>query len=105
MVRIDGKKEKQVFSGADSGTGIFPGAKPFESFVSPVDGSVVRNHRELQDHNKRNGVVLSNEFTPEFYERKRKEREQVFSGERSREEVFRARQEIYESIVRAERNV
>lgn len=29
----------------------------FDAFVSPVDGSVIRNQRELQNHNERNGVV------------------------------------------------
>lgn len=29
----------------------------FEAFVSMVDGSVVRNDRELKEHNKRNNVV------------------------------------------------
>lgn len=30
---------------------------PFESFVSPVDGSIVHSRRELAEHNKRNNVV------------------------------------------------
>lgn len=29
----------------------------FDAFVSPVDGSVIRGKRELQEHNKRNNVV------------------------------------------------
>lgn len=31
--------------------------KSFEAFRSPVDGSIISNHRELTEHNKRNGVV------------------------------------------------
>ena len=31
--------------------------KPFESFVSPVDGSVINNKRELAEHNRRNSCV------------------------------------------------
>jgi putative FmdB family regulatory protein len=29
----------------------------FDSFVSPVDGSVVRTSRELREHNRRNNVL------------------------------------------------
>lgn len=29
----------------------------FEAFVSMVDGTLVRNQKELEEHNKRNGVV------------------------------------------------
>lgn len=29
----------------------------FESFLSPVDGTVINNARELAEHNKRNSVV------------------------------------------------
>lgn len=36
---------------------LFTGTKVFEAFVSPVDGTVISNKRELQEHNKRNGVV------------------------------------------------
>jgi hypothetical protein len=35
--------------------------KPFESFVSPVDGSVINNKRELAEHNRRNKVVQLHE--------------------------------------------
>lgn len=31
--------------------------KPFESFKSPVDGSIITCERELREHNKRNNVV------------------------------------------------
>ena len=31
--------------------------KPFEAFVSPVDGSVIESKRALREHNKRNNVV------------------------------------------------
>lgn len=30
--------------------------KPFESFKSPVDGSIINSRRELAEHNKRNNV-------------------------------------------------
>ena len=75
----------------------------FDAFVSPVDGSLIRNHRELEDHNRRNNVVNSAEFSPEFMERKRKERERVFTGERTSQQVQRDRMFIHEMINRAER--
>jgi hypothetical protein len=75
----------------------------FDAFVSPVDGSLIRNHKELENHNKRNNVVNSAEFSPEFMERKRKERERVFTGERTKEQVRRDRMFINEVINRHER--
>lgn len=29
----------------------------FEAFKSPVDGSIIKNDRDMQEHNKRNNVV------------------------------------------------
>jgi len=104
LIRIDGEAQKQKVSGLDSGGGIFPGAKPFEAFVSPVDGSLIRNGRELEDHNRRNGVVSANEFSDDYYKRKADERARVLNAQHSREEQYRRRQEIYNAIVRAERN-
>jgi hypothetical protein len=75
----------------------------FDAFVSPVDGSLIKNHRDLEDHNRRNNVVNSAEFSPEWYAKKRAEREKVFTGERSREQVLKDRQFINEQINRFER--
>ena len=74
------------------------------SFVSPVDGSVISDRKQLREHNKRNNVVNTDEFTPEFIAGKRKEREEFYSGRRSKQESLSNKQEIYESIERAERN-
>ncbi len=46
---------------------LVPVARNFDAFVSPVDGSLVRNHKELAEHNRRNNVVNSAEFSPEFF--------------------------------------
>ena len=40
-------------------TGVVTGK--FDSFTSPVDGSLIRNKRELAEHNRRNGVVNLND--------------------------------------------
>jgi hypothetical protein len=75
----------------------------FAAFVSPVDGSLISNQKQLDDHNKRNNVVNAAEFSPEHYQRKAEERARVFTGERSREQVLRDRQYINEQINRYER--
>lgn len=75
-----------------------------DPFVSPVDGTVIDSRRKLEEHNKRNNVVSSSEFSPEYYARKAEERARVFRGEHTPQESFRRKQEIYELLVRAERN-
>ena len=75
-----------------------------ESFVSPVDGSVISDRRQLREHNKRNNVVNADEFTPEFYAGKAKERADFYQGRKSQEESLKAKQEIYETWTRAERD-
>lgn len=75
----------------------------FDAFVSPVDGTLVRNQRELEDHNKRNNVVNSSEFSPQWYEKKAKERAKLYSGERSRAEKQARGEEIHRIIERLER--
>lgn len=32
-------------------------SKPFEAFISTVDGSLISSRRDMQEHNKRNNVV------------------------------------------------
>ena len=73
-----------------------------QSFVSPVDGSVISDRRQLAEHNKRHGVVSSNEFDNEFYDRKAEERARHYQGE-VRERKQEIRQEIYDNMIRAER--
>jgi hypothetical protein len=76
---------------------------PIEPFVSPIDGSVISDRRQLAEHNKRHGVVQAQEFNPEFLERKRAERESLYKGEHTKAEKLARKQEIYEAITRAER--
>jgi hypothetical protein len=70
------------------------------SFVSPVDGSVITDRKQLREHNLRNNVVNNQEFSQEHYERKAKERSE--SGN-SRKEVFARKQAIYNEIIKQER--
>jgi hypothetical protein len=84
----------------DHGVAIHGDIQPFRS---PVDGSIISDRKQLEEHNKRNNVVSANEFTPEFYERKARERADFYEGKRSREQIRADRQEIYENMIRAER--
>ena len=76
----------------------------FDAFHSPIDGSLINSHRSYENHNKRNGVVSSAEYSPEYYAGKAKEREDFFAGKRSRAEKQARKEEIYERWVEAERN-
>ncbi|RLA29191.1 MAG: hypothetical protein DRR15_16515 [Gammaproteobacteria bacterium] len=75
-----------------------------ETFVSPVDGSVISDRKQLEDHNRRNNVVNAAEFSPEYYASKAKERARFYEGEHTRRESHARKSEIYEIIMRAERN-
>jgi hypothetical protein len=73
------------------------------SFVSPVDGSVISDRKQLREHNERNNVVNSSEFDQGFLDRKRKERDRLYTGQHTTAEKFERKQEIYNNIMRLER--
>ena len=72
-------------------------------FVSPIDGTVISDRRQLEEHNKRNNVVNAAEFSPEFYAEKAKERANFYEGRHSRAETQRRKEEIHRVIDRLER--
>ena len=74
-----------------------------EPFVSPIDGSVISGRKAMRDHYKHHDVVPTAEFSPEFVEKKRKERERFYKGERTTREIYEARVEINNTINRLER--
>jgi len=74
-----------------------------EAFVSPVDGTVISDRKGLREHNKRNNVVSAEEFSPEYYEKKGKERADFYNGKYTKKESHRRKAEIYETWVNAER--
>jgi hypothetical protein len=74
-----------------------------ESFVSPVDGTVISDRKQLREHNKRNNVGNADEFTPEFFARKAQERADFYQGKHAKEESLKRKREIYERWVSAER--
>jgi len=75
-----------------------------EAFVSPVDGSIITDRKALREHNKRNNVVSSSEFDQGFLDRKRKERERLYTGQHTKGEKLVRKQEIYENIMRLEKD-
>ena len=72
-------------------------------FVSPVDGSVISDRKQLREHNKRHNVVNLDEFGTDHWDNKRKEREKFFNGEHTPQESLKRKQEIWEIVHRAER--
>ena len=74
-----------------------------EPFVSPIDGSIISGTKQMRDHYKHHDVVPTAEFSPEFLEKKRKERERFYKGERTTREIYEARVEINNTINRLER--
>ena len=72
----------------------------FDAFKSPIDGSVISNQREYEDHCQKHNVVDSREFSAEWYAKKKAERERLFSGERTKEQELRDKQFINEQINR-----
>lgn len=74
-----------------------------QSFVSPVDGSVISDRKALREHNKRNNVVNYHEFDGTEQVKRQKERERLHTGEHTPAETLARRQEIYENIQRQER--
>ena len=69
-----------------------------EAFQSPIDGSIIRSRKALEDHCRKHGVVQSQEFTPEFYEKKARERNKPLTTA----EKFARKQEIWEVWNRVE---
>lgn len=45
--------------------------KSFESFKSNVDGSIISDRKQLKDHNRRNGVTNSSDYSQNYMDNKR----------------------------------
>jgi hypothetical protein len=71
-----------------------------ESFVSPIDGSVVSGRKQYDDHCKKHNVVNAADYTPEFYARKKHERE---NKENTKAVILERRQKMYELMLTRER--
>lgn len=55
---------------------------PFEPFRSPVDGSVIKNPRQLAEHNRRNGVSNDPDSLKEQTRRHQKRMEKPYVGDK-----------------------
>ena len=66
-IREDGSSEfvEIVSQGSGSSAAIHG---DIDSFVSPIDGTVISDRKQLREHNKRNGVVAASEFSMGYYE-------------------------------------
>lgn len=76
-----------------------------EPFVSPVDGTVISDRKQLREHNKRNDVVNSQEFSQQWLDKKAKERQDFFDGKLSRKETQARKEQLNETINRAEKGL
>ena len=74
-----------------------------EAFVSPIDGTIISDRKHIAEHCAKHGVVPAQEFTQEHYEKSAKARADHYSANRSKEERFKIRQQIYETWTREER--
>jgi hypothetical protein len=62
-----------------------------QSFVSPVDGSVISDRKQLREHNKRNNVVNLAET-------------EGVKPPQTKDDSFEKKRVLYEAITRAERS-
>jgi hypothetical protein len=74
-----------------------------QSFVSPVDGSVISDRKQLREHNRKHGVVNTAEFSQDFLDKKKAERDRFYTGEKTSEEKRARGMEINEIINHLER--
>jgi hypothetical protein len=70
------------------------------TFISPIDGTVIRNKRELDDHNRRNGVVQAHDDRIKDVLSVQKENIDRIVGEKGREERREALIRAFETIRR-----
>jgi hypothetical protein len=61
-----------------------------QSFISPVDGSIITDRKQLREHNKRNNVVNFAET-------------EGVKPPQAKDDSFAKKQALYEAITRAER--
>lgn len=68
-----------------------------EQFVSPLDGSVIRDRKQLREHMKKHGVVHASEFDG-HYEKCAEERRKHYQNDHDRHVVRERRMQINEII-------
>lgn len=53
----------------------------FKDFISPIDGTRIANSKQLAEHNKKHGVTNINDYGPDWFKRKKAEREHILRGD------------------------
>lgn len=80
-------------------------SKSRPNYKSIIDGEVITTRRQEREHMKRHDVVRPGDFGPnegrEYYERKAKERHEMFTGEH-RELRREVRRDVVESLQKVE---
>ena len=66
-----------------------------DSFVSPIDGSVISDRRKYREHCQRHNVVNAAEFSPEYYARKAKERQEALYSKEERRKTKQMMNELF----------
>jgi hypothetical protein len=62
-----------------------------EPFVSPIDGSVISSRPHLKAHNKKHGVTNTADYSPQFLEKRAKERHLKATGQDAASKADRIR--------------
>jgi len=85
--------KEEFYSSSSGGISVLGDIEPF---VSPVDGSVIGSRSTLRDHNKRHGVTDPRDYGPNWFSRKKKERDAELMGT-----TKKAKKERIEAIQKA----
>ena len=91
-IQVDGKLiPKEDFTGNNvrgPSMHVMPDLKPF---VSPIDGSVISSRPHLKAHNKKHGVTNQSDYSPQFLEKRAKERHLKATGQDAASKADRIR--------------
>lgn len=60
-----------------------------EPFVSPIDGSIIRDGAQLAAHNRKHGVTDHRDYGPDWFERKHKEHSAAIQGQTETDKAHR----------------
>lgn len=93
---------KEIYRRRSKGSmGIMIHRDCIDEFVSPIDGSVVRGRKQLNEHMKKHGVTGTSDFNNHWKE-KRNEQRDYYAGksEKHRREI---RKELVRSLKRHDR--
>lgn len=70
---------------------------PIDSFVSPIDGRVIRDRKHLRDHNREHGVTNSADYSHEFMLKRSHDRVARMSGQ-TKQDVHERKQMIADQL-------